>query len=155
MKLRFEQILPIDRKSLFAFHQTPANLALLLEGFPSFRMEKHIGNIQPAAEVIISIKFGPLWVPFTFEHFLFEPPHQFGERQIKGPLRTFEHVHEFLEEGDDTRIIDHVEVTLPIWLGGDLAIWLMVLPGIKNFFNFREQSYKSLLDSGRLQSSQT
>ncbi len=150
MIIRFEQHLSLDRESVFKYHETPANLVLLMEGWPAFRMLAHDDTIRCGSMVRVAERVGPFWVALTFEHFIYEPPYRFAERQVEGPFRRCEHVHEFVEEAGGTKIIDHLDVELPMWMGGGLATRLLVAPRLRRFFAFRKKSYMSLLQSGRI-----
>jgi len=150
MILRFEQFLALDRESVFKYHETPANLVLLMEGWPAFRMLEHDGTIRCGSKVRVAERVGPFWIPLTFEHFIYEPPYRFAERQIEGPFSKCEHIHEFVEEDGGTRIIDHLDVELPMWMGGGLATRLLMVPRLRRFFAFRKKSYASLLQSGKI-----
>jgi len=150
MKLHFEQHLSLDRKAVFNFHETPANLVLLLEGWPTFRMLEHEDTIRCGSKVRVAERVGPFWVPLTFEHFIYEPPDRFAERQVEGPFRKCEHIHEFIKEAGGTKIIDQLNVELPMWLGGELATRFLVAPRLRRFFAFRERRYKSLHQGGRI-----
>jgi len=150
MKLRFEQHLSIDRETLFRFHETPANLLLLMEHWPAFRLRQHEGTIHCGAKMHVAERIGPFWIPMTFEHFVFEPPVRFGERQIKGPFQTCQHIHEFVEEAGGTKIIDHLEVALPFWMGGALSTRLFAARRLRRMFAYRQRAYQSLLQSGRI-----
>ena len=150
MILRFEQYLALDRESVFKYHETPANLVLLMEGWPAFRMLQHDDTIRCGSKVRVAERVGPFWIPLTFEHFIYEPPYRFAERQIEGPFSKCEHVHEFVEEAGGTKIVDHLDVELPMWMGGGLATRLLVAPRLRRFFAFRKKSYMSLHQSGRI-----
>lgn len=150
MKLRFEQHIGLDRETVFRFHENPANLTLLMVHWPAFRLIEHEATIRPGVKMHVAERLGPFWIPMTFEHFLYEPPHRFGERQFKGPFRKCEHVHEFVETATGTTITDHLDVELPWWMGGELAMRLLVGPRIHRLFAFRKQAYLSLEQSGRI-----
>ena len=150
MKFRFEQQLALDRKSVFQYHETPAHLMLLMQGWPTFRMLDHDGTICCGSKIRVAGRVGPFWVPLTFEHFIYEPPYRFAERQIEGPFRRFEHIHEFVEDVGGTKIVDHVDVELPMWMGGGLATRLFVAPKLRRFFDFRKKSYSSLYEDGKM-----
>lgn len=148
MQLRFEQHLSIDREMLFRFHETPRNLTLLMQHWPTFRLDSHEGSIRPGAKLQAAERVGPFWIPMTFEHFLYEPPHRFGERQLRGPFRRCQHIHEFLEVDGGTKIIDHIEVELPIWMGGALATRLFAARRLRRMFEYRQRAYQSLVVQG-------
>jgi ligand-binding SRPBCC domain-containing protein len=153
MKLRFEQHVAVPRDLLFEFHSTPANLARLLEGWRGFRLLAHDGHIRPGSRVRLEQRVARVRHEMVFEHFLLEPPLRFGERQIRGPFRRFEHVHEFFEAENGSRIVDTVEFELPWRLGGALAERLVAAPELRRFFEFRRSAYRRLGESGELKAS--
>lgn len=150
MDLCFEQSVPVPREALFAFHSTPANLALLLEGWSGFEMIEHAGHIRPGSRVRVAQRVAGLRHEMCFEHFVLEPPARFGERQVGGPFTRFEHVHEFAEQGGATRIVDRVSFELPLHLGGRAAERWVVAPTLRRFFEFRRGAYQRLAAAGRL-----
>jgi ligand-binding SRPBCC domain-containing protein len=154
MQLRFELQLPIDREALFRFHETPQNLTLLMQHWPTFRLASHEGSIRAGAKLHAAERVGPFWIPMTFEHFLYEPPHRFGERQLRGPFRKCQHIHEFLEVNGGTKIIDHIEVELPMWMGGALATRLFAARRLRRMFEYRQRAYRTLVESGQIAAKQ-
>lgn len=140
----------MTRERLFTFHSDPGNLALLLEGWHGFELLHHEKSIAPGARVRLRQAVGPLRYEMVFEHFVCDPPVRFGERQVEGPFARFEHVHEFSEAPDGTRIIDHVEFALPWSVGGKLADRWIAAPLLRRFFEFRRAAYRRLVADGRL-----
>jgi len=159
LHLVFEHSLEASRAALFAFHERPANLALLQRRWPGFRLLSHAATIETGARMEISVRFGPVWLPLTMVHFVHEPPERFGERQVRGPFRRLEHVHEFVElpaggaGGDDlsgpgTLIRDRLDVALPWYLGGPLADRLIVAPIFRRWFAYRHAELAELVAEG-------
>jgi len=150
VQLRFEQLVPVPRAALFAFHSDPANLVVLLQGWKGFELLAHDGNIRPGSRVQLRQTVGPLRHELIFEHFVLEPPLRFGERQVRGPFARFEHVHEFAEAAGGTTLVDRIDFALPWRLGGPLAERLVAAPELLRFFEFRRAAYRRLCASGRL-----
>jgi len=150
MNIQFEHAFDFDMppERLFAFHENPDNLALLLRDWPTFRMISNDGNIRVGAVTRIQEQMGLVWVPLTFEHFVYEPPHRFGERQVRGPFRKFEHIHEFVASGLGTVLRDVLDVRLPWYLGAGLAMRLIVAPKLRRFFAFRHAELERLVREG-------
>jgi ligand-binding SRPBCC domain-containing protein len=123
---------------------------LLMEGWKPFRLIEHSGSIRCGSILMAAERSGPFSIPMTFEHFVYEPPVRFGERQIKGPFKVCQHIHEFVEEEDGTRIIDHLEVELHWWLGGRLATRLVFAPRLRRMFAYRQQALLRLVNEGRV-----
>ena len=151
MDFTFTQRLPVAREPLFQFHEDPENLRVLLEGWEVTTVLTTDGHIRPGARTGVLERMGPFRMRFVFEHFLLEPPERFGERQVRGIFRFFEHVHEFEEaETGATVIRDRLKVQLPVWLGGEAATRLVVAPRLVRFFSFRRRAYERLVAEGRI-----
>ena len=150
MKLSFEHVFDVAAADLFAFHENPGNLEVFLRGWTTFRMVANDGHIRVGSVTHIEERIGWIWIPMTFEHFLYEPPRRFGERQVHGPFETLEHVHEFESRGSRTILRDSVDVVLPWYLGGDLATRLIVAPKFRRFFAYRHAEMDRLLKTGKL-----
>ena len=115
-------------------------------------MVRNDGNIRVGSFTVVQEKLGGLPLRLTFQHFLFEPPVRFGERQVRGAFQKFEHVHEFSESAaGHTILTDVVDVRLPWWLGGELATRLFVAPRLRRFFEFRHCELERLIREGVVQ----
>jgi ligand-binding SRPBCC domain-containing protein len=149
--LEFEHVFGVPVERLFAFHMTPGNLALLQRGWPTFRMVAHDGHIRVGSVTRVQERIGFVWVPLTFEHFLYEPPYRFGEHQVRGPFAKFEHVHEFVPTESGTLLRDVLDVRLPWYLGDELAMKLFVAPKLQNFFAYRHVELERFIRAGVLE----
>lgn len=148
MRLRFEQTLQIPRERLFRFHCDPANLALLLERRRGFRMLRHAGGIEPGSETWVIDEFCLLPVTLGFRHVALDAPNSFEEHLVHGPFARFAHRHVFVDAGAGTRVIDELDVSLPWWLGGELAQRWLVAGHLRAAFEFRQRELARLVREG-------
>lgn len=137
MKFTFEVLVEFPTEKLFAFHEIPDNLSLLLRGWPSFRMISNSGHVRVGAITRVEERMALIPVRMSFRHFLYEPPHRFGESLFQGPFLKYEHIHEFKPSDSGTFVRDLLDVRLPWYLGGELAMKLIVAPRIRRFFSYR------------------
>ena len=150
MQLTFSCSIPVAREPLFAFHTNPENLSVLLAEWPATEVVRTAGHIAIGARTEVRERVGPVTLRCTFEHHVFEAPERFGERQVRGIFRCFEHVHEFHVEGPEcTRIVDKMDVRLPWWLGGAIADRLIAKPRLARIFALRARAYERLAAEGR------
>jgi hypothetical protein len=90
MNFCFENRVPLDRETVFAFHQNPARLELLHAGWSATRVLAHAGNVHVGAETWIKVTLaGFLPLVLGFRHTVCEPPFRFGEEQMHGPFSRF------------------------------------------------------------------
>jgi ligand-binding SRPBCC domain-containing protein len=138
VQLVFEHLVSAPLEPLFAFHEHPANLALLLDGWPGFRMLRHTDSIEVGAEVWIEQLIAPLLpVVMGFRHVEHAPPVRFAEQLIHGPFDVFHHIHEFEARGAATLVRDRVEFRVRRLYGGGFTTRVYVEPVLRRLFAFR------------------
>ncbi|MEQ1891620.1 MAG: hypothetical protein ABL998_03685 [Planctomycetota bacterium] len=150
MRLRFEQLVELPRERLFRFHCDPGNLALLLGRRRGFRVLRHGGSIAPGRETWVIDELCRLPVTMGFRHVALDAPSSFEEHMLHGPFARFAHRHVFAESGAATRVIDELDVRLPWWLGGELALRLLVARHLRAAFEFRQRELVRLVHEGAI-----
>lgn len=151
MHLQFEQMIPMPRAAVYAFHEDPGHLELLHRGWCAFRMIQHEERVRAGGRLWFEVTaVGILPVALGFEHSLYEPGCRFGERLIHGPFRRFEHVHEFEDRDGATLVRDCLEVELPLYYGGEVMMKLLVGPMLRRAFAMRNAALLALAESGAL-----
>ena len=141
----FEHSLCVPQTRLFEFHEDPASLAVLLEGWPGFRLLHHDGRITPDSETWVEVMVAKC-IPMVmgFRHTVYEPPRRFAERLIHGPFRIFEHIHSFEDKSGVMLVHDRVRLALSWPYGGLSATRALVLPALRRFFAFRHAAMDRL-----------
>ncbi|MGD9856369.1 MAG: hypothetical protein AB7U20_15595 [Planctomycetaceae bacterium] len=91
-----------------------------------------LGQIQTAVHEIIE----------------FERPHRYLELQVKGPMKAWRHEHLFLEEGNQTIVIDRIEFEPPGGLLGLLATESRILESLEEGIYSRNLTLQRLLGGG-------
>jgi len=150
VQLTFTSSVAAAREAVFAFHENPENLSVLLAEWPATELVRTAGHLRVGAHTTVRERLGPFHLNCTFEHHVYDPPEKFGERQIRGVFGRFEHVHEFHEDGPQrTRVVDRIHVELPWWLGGALAERIVARPRLERMFALRARAYERLAADGR------
>ena len=144
MRFAFESPVPAPRERVFDFFEAPGNLATLMRGWPGFRMVSATERIREGLVVRVRVRFGPVWVPLAFEHGRHRPPESMQERLIEGPFSRLDHLHEFVEKGGVTVVRDVLDMRLPAWLGGEIAMHALVAPFVRRVFAFRRERLREL-----------
>jgi len=139
--LRRTQLLPASREEVFAFFQSPENLARITPSWLGFRI------LTPSP---ITMKEGALidytvrWLGFPVRWktliTAYEPPVLFVDQQLQGPYSFWHHTHEFHETPGGTEMNDTVRYILPAGLFGEALHRLMVRRQLDEIFDFRAQT---------------
>ena len=132
-----ELVLPAPLDEVFPFFAEARNLEKLTPPWLRFEVLTE-GPITMAAGTLIDYRIHWRGIPLRWrtEIEVWEPPHRFVDRQIRGPYRLWRHEHLFIERGDGTSIIDRVEYAP---FGGAIAKRLVVARDVERIFAHRHE----------------
>jgi ligand-binding SRPBCC domain-containing protein len=152
MELIFEHHVPRPRDLVFAFHENPRHLELILTDWKPFRLLHCNESILPGSETWVEeTTFGILPVVLGYRHVVYEPPVRFGEELIHGPFRRFSHIHEFESLVDGGTIVrDRLDVVVPWQFGGALAMRAVAAPRLRRVFALRGRALQKLAANGTM-----
>lgn len=141
--LHREQFIPISIKEAWDFFSNPKNLNKITPKDMGFVVLTDLDDKPIYNGMRIDYMVRPLFrIPmhWTTEILSVTAPHQFIDKQVKGPYALWEHTHIFQEVSGGINMTDHVVYSLPLgWLGA-LAHKLIVKNKLESIFNFREET---------------
>lgn len=98
------------------------------------------------------IKYRIRWlgVPMKWESLIAEHDknESFADEMLRGPYKSWYHVHRFRSVTDGVKMIDRVEYELPFGAIGRLAHWIVVRRQLEAIFDYRERRIKEIFASG-------
>ena len=138
--LERQQVVQQPLDEVFAFYAEPRNLARITPKWLHFRM-LCADAVGMRRGLRIHYRIRPLGIPqrWISEITVWEPPHRFVDEQVKGPYRSWHHLHEFAEVAGGTEIRDRVSYDLPLGPLGRLAHAVLVRRQLETIFDHREQ----------------
>jgi ligand-binding SRPBCC domain-containing protein len=147
---RLERELLVARpiEEVFDFFGDPMNLEAITPPWLHFKL---LGSpdlpLRPASTIDYRLRVRGLPIRWTSLISRWEPPYLFVDQQIRGPYRSWVHLHTFEDRGADTLVRDEVEYSV---FGGDFVNRLLVRPDLERVFDYRTASLRQLLnDSAR------
>jgi ligand-binding SRPBCC domain-containing protein len=140
-----ELILKVPLEEVFAFFGEARNLEKLTPSWLRFEVLTE-GPINMAPGTLIDYRIYWRGIPMRWrtEIEVWEPPHRFVDRQLRGPYRLWRHEHVFAETDDGTSVIDRVEYA-PI--GGVIAQRLAVAKDVRKIFAYRHEALAKIFGS--------
>jgi hypothetical protein len=127
-------------EEVFAFFSDANNLEAITPRQLDFRILTP-GPIRLAAGARIDYQLRLYGIPLKWATLIerWEPPHEFGDVQLRGPYRVWRHTHRFVSEGAGTRIVDDVEYELPLGPLGRLVDALWTRREVARIFGYRSE----------------
>jgi ligand-binding SRPBCC domain-containing protein len=134
-RLETELRLPRPRTEVFPFFAEARNLETLTPPWLKFEVltpapiEMRTGTL-----IDYRIRVHGLPIRWRTEIAQWDPPHQFVDRQLRGPYTLWHHTHTFEERDGGTLCLDHVRYCPR---GGALINWLFVRRDVERIFQYR------------------
>ena len=107
--------LPVSAKNAFEWHSRLGAFTRLLPPWERLRMIQAPSSLESGQVARFAVRLAPLvWRQWVAEHFNYEPPSSFSDRQISGPFRAWTHEHRFHGTRDHKSILtDAIEYSAP------------------------------------------
>jgi ligand-binding SRPBCC domain-containing protein len=132
-----EIVVPVALEEVFSFFSEARNLEKLTPPWLRFKIltEEPI-NMAPGTVIDYQIRWHGIPLSWRTEIEVWEPPHRFVDRQIRGPYRLWRHEHLFSDRGNGTAVTDRVEYAP---FGGAIAHRLAVARDVDRIFAYRHE----------------
>ena len=133
--------LPVIFKELFEFFSKAENLQRITPSWLNFEILTPLPiKITQGSLIDYRLKLFGIPIRWRTEISVWQPPHCFVDRQIKGPYQTWIHTHRFesLESGG-TMMTDRVEYMPEGWGLAPLLNGLFVKRNVKKIFDYRKE----------------
>jgi ligand-binding SRPBCC domain-containing protein len=140
MRFVKESLIRATPERIFSFHEQPDALTLLLPPWESARVIQH-GNIsEVGTRAIVKMRIlGPISVKWIAEHTRYEPPHMFEDVQIRGPFRSWRHLHLIEAHQKGATLRDEIDYEPPLGFVGRAFAPLLVESRLRRLFDYRHE----------------
>lgn len=109
----WRSVVPAAADEVYAYHARPGTFRRLAPPWQRVDVIEDWGDVT-GGRVVFDVWFGPVKRRWTADTGGAVPGRQFVDRQVHGPLASWEHVHRFVPVDDQSsELIDHVEYSLP------------------------------------------
>lgn len=140
-RLEQTQLVPAPIGRVFEFFSTAENLERLTPDFLSFRILTPLPIEMKTGQYIeYQIELGGVPMRWLTEIREWQPGERFVDVQLRGPYKTWHHLHEFREVSGGTEMRDVVDYELPLGPLGEVVHWVAVKRTLSRIFAFRRQA---------------
>ncbi|HXG82427.1 MAG TPA: SRPBCC family protein [Pyrinomonadaceae bacterium] len=140
MKFVKESIIKAAPERVFAFHELAHAFERLVPPWENAKVIQKADISKIGSRAIIEQKiFGLISAKWVAEHTKYEPPEMFEDIQISGPFKSWRHQHIVSPHADGAILRDEIEFEPPMWIFGQIAAPLFILPKIQKMFAYRHE----------------
>lgn len=148
MRFEYESHIPAPPREVFAFHERPDALDILMPPFERSRVVERAKGLAPGNRTVFLTRLAPfVWIRVAAVHTACSPPGFFEDTMEQGPFRFWRHRHLFLPADDGgCRLRDEIEYQPPLGLLGRLlADPLFIRPRLRRIFRWRHEATRRAL----------
>jgi ligand-binding SRPBCC domain-containing protein len=74
-------------------------------------------------------------------------PYEYIDEMIDGPFKTWKHIHKFIADNNNTRVVDVVEYKLPYGIFGNIIDMIYAQNRLRKIFEYRKRATIKALES--------
>jgi ligand-binding SRPBCC domain-containing protein len=150
MRFVKESLIRASPERVFAFHEQPEALVLLLPPWESARVIQSAKISEVGARAIVETRIvGPITVQWIAEHTVYDPPHMFEDIQIKGPFRSWRHRHLVEPHKGGAILRDEINYEPPLGFVGRAFVPLLIESRLRKLFDYRHQVTREWCEKGK------
>lgn len=147
-QIKKEQTLNITIDNAWEFFSAPENLNVITPPDLNFIIVSGSSSKMYNGQIIeYKIKILPLikqtWIT---EIKYVELKKSFIDEQRIGPYKFWFHKHEFIDKGEEVKILDNVTYSIPFGILGRLVHFLFIRKKLEKIFNFRVEKLNQLFN---------
>ncbi|MBA3568002.1 MAG: SRPBCC family protein [Pyrinomonadaceae bacterium] len=140
MRFVKQSLIRASPERVFAFHEQPEALVLLLPPWESARVIQSAKISEVGARAIVETRIiGPIIVQWIAEHTVYRPPHMFEDIQIKGLFRSWRHRHIVEPHKDGATLRDEIDYDPSLGFVGRALAPLLIESRLRKLFDYRHQ----------------
>lgn len=133
-----ESFIPAPADAVFAFHERPDALALLIPPFEMTQVVRPPSGLEVGTEVILRTRLFPgIWQTIVARHTDFRRGEFFEDIMVRGPFRRWRHRHVFEARAGSCLLRDEIEYEPPLGWLGRMADPLLIRPRLRRMFEHR------------------
>ena len=138
MRFVKESVIQASPERVFAFHEQPEVLTMLIPPWESARVIQAAQISEVGKRAVVETKiFGPITIKWTAEHIAYDPPRMFEDVQINGPFRSWRHRHIVEAHGHGALLRDEIDYEPPLGFLGRWFAPMLVDRRLRKLFDYR------------------
>jgi ligand-binding SRPBCC domain-containing protein len=138
-------LIPGELDTVFRFFENPRNLKEITPPWLNFRVVSTTDEVmRRGTKIRYKIRWLGLSMPWESLIAEYEKNEMFADEMLRGPYKSWYHVHQFRSVADGVEMSDRVDYELPLGPLGGFAHSLMVRRQLEAIFDYREKCIREI-----------
>jgi ligand-binding SRPBCC domain-containing protein len=146
LNFRYSSLIDAPIETVWQFHERPDILDLLTPPWQPVKIIRREGGLEVGAISEFRLSLASIPVRWVATHIECIPNRLFVDKQTDGPMESWVHRHEFVLEGNKTRLTDAIAYEIPGGFLVELLLGWWVNSRLKEMFRYRHQVTKTNCD---------
>ena len=142
LSFRYSSLINSPVNRVWEFHERPDILTLLTPPWQPVEVLRREGGLGVGAISEFRLWLGPIPIDWLARHTECEPYQYFVDEQVKGPMQSWVHRHQFQGENGQTRLTDSINYELLTGTPLETILGLWVNSRLEEMFRYRHQVTK-------------
>lgn len=142
LSFRYSSLINAPVNRVWEFHERPDILTLLTPPWQPVEVLRREGGLGVGAISEFRLWLGPIPIDWFARHTECEPYQYFVDEQVKGPMQSWVHRHQFQAENGQTRLTDSINYELLTGTPLETILGLWVNSRLEEMFRYRHQVTK-------------
>ena len=150
MQFLKESIIRASPEHVFAFHERPDVLQLLIPPWESARVIQAARISDVGSQAIIESRiFGPIKMRWVAQHTVYDPPRVFEDIQVSGPFRSWRHQHIVEPHREGAILRDQIDYEPPLGFLGRAVAPMLITNRLQKLFAYRHDVTRRWCEGGK------
>lgn len=143
LNFQYSSLINAPVETVWQFHERPDILDLLTPPWQPVKIIRREGGLGVGAISEFRLSLAGIPIPWIATHIECEPNSLFVDRQTDGPMESWVHRHEFVAEGNKTKLTDAIAYEIPGGFLAELLLGWWVDARLKDMFRYRHEVTKT------------
>lgn len=143
LNFQYSSLIDAPVETVWQFHERPDVLELLTPPWQPVTIIRRQGGLDVGAVSEFRLSLAGIPIPWVATHIECQTNRLFVDRQTNGPMESWVHRHEFIPQGDRTRLTDAIAYEIPGGFFAELILGWWVDARLKDMFRYRHQVTKA------------
>ena len=139
LNFQYSSLINVPVETVWQFHERADILDLLTPPWQPVKVIRREGGLGVGAISEFRLSLAGIPIPWVATHIECVPNRLFVDEQTNGPMESWVHRHEFVAQGNKTKLTDRISYEIPGGFISELLLGWWVESRLNDMFRYRHE----------------